>query len=234
MISRFESAKDEKTAMRASLLSGVLMAAMAVFPTLLGLCALAVKNMVPGMTGATSMMSVTNHFAPTIITGLVSAAIISATMSSADSNLLCMSTMFMNDIVKSNFHVELDDRKTIFYTRVSNVVFCVIAMLISFLGVNIIMMNTFAFAIRCSGPFAAYGLGLVMPNATKNAGRLSVITGTVGVVFWQILSGGDFYLGILPVVFGCAVGTLTFLIVNVIEHRMGRPAAPSAYIPVEE
>ena len=234
MISRFESAKDEKTAMRASLLSGVLMAAMAVFPTLLGLCALAVKDMVPGMTGATSMMSVTNHFAPTIITGLVSAAIISATMSSADSNLLCMSTMFMNDIVKSNFHVELDDRKTIFYTRVSNVVFCVIAMLISFLGVNIIMMNTFAFAIRCSGPFAAYGLGLVMPNATKNAGRLSVITGTVGVVFWQILSGGDFYLGILPVVFGCAVGTLTFLIVNVIEHRMGRPAAPSAYIPVEE
>ena len=61
-----------------------------------------------------------------------------------------------------------------------------------------------------------------------------MITGTIGVVFWQILSGGDFYLGILPVVFGCAVGTLTFLIVNVIEHRMGRPAAPSAYIPVEE
>lgn len=32
-------------------------------------------------------------------------AIISATMSSADSDLLCMSNMFMNDIVKSNFKV---------------------------------------------------------------------------------------------------------------------------------
>lgn len=161
-------------------------------------------------------------------------AIISATMSSADSDLLCMSTMFMKDIVKSNFRVKLDDRKTIFYTRLSNVIFCVIAMMISFLGVNIIMMNTFASAIRCSGPFAAYGLGLVMPNATKNAGRISIITGTVGVIFWQILSGGDFYLGILPVVFGCAVGTITFLAVNAVEHKMGKEAAPSAYIPLEE
>ena len=118
---------------------------------------------------------------------------------------------------------------TIFYTRLQNIIFCVIAMMISFLGVNIIMMNTFAFAIRCSGPFAAYGLGLVMPNATKNAGRISIITGTIGVVFWQILSGGDFYLGILPVVFGCAVGTVTFFLVNLREWKMGIKAAPSAY-----
>ena len=87
---------------------------------------------------------------------------------------------------------------TIFYTRLSNVIFCVIAMMISFLGVNIIMMNTFASAIRCSVPFAPYGSGLVMTKATKNAGRISIITGTVEVVFWQILSCGDFYLGILP------------------------------------
>ena len=57
---------------------------------------------------------------------------------------------------------------TIFYTRLSNVIFCVIAMMISFLGVNIIMMNTFASAIRCSVPFAAYGSGLVMTKATKD------------------------------------------------------------------
>lgn len=34
-------------------------------------------------------------------------AIISATMSSADSDLLYMSAMFMKDIVKSNFKVKL-------------------------------------------------------------------------------------------------------------------------------
>ena len=236
MISRFESAKDEKTAFRASLLSGVLMAAMSIFPTLLGLAALAMKDVIPDITGATAMMSVTEHFAPTIITGVVSAAIISATMSSADSNLLCMSTMFMNDILihYSEKFRRLDDKQVIFWTRAWNVIFCVVAMFISLLQINIVTMNTFAFAIRCAGPFAAYGLGMVVPRATKHSGQISIITGTIGVVFWQILSGGDFYLGILPVVFGCAVGTLTFFIVNAIEWKMGVEAAPSAFLSEEE
>ena len=236
MISRFESAKDEKTAFRASLLSGVLMAAMSIFPTLLGLAALAMKDVIPDITGATAMMSVTEHFAPTIITGVVSAAIISATMSSADSNLLCMSTMFMNDILihYSEKFRRLDDKQVIFWTRAWNVIFCVVAMFISLLQINIVTMNTFAFAIRCAGPFAAYGLGMVVPRATKHSGQISIITGTIGVIFWQLLSGGDFYLGILPVVFGCAVGTLTFFIVNAIEWKMGVEAAPSAFLSEEE
>jgi len=233
MISRFESAKDEKTAFSASLLSGVLMAAMAVFPTLLGLAAYAVKDSLPGVTGGTAMMAVTNAFAPTFITGLVSAAIISATMSSADSNLLCMSTMVMNDMIIPYSKKKFTDKETIFYTRTCNVVFCVIAMLISMMKINIVTMNTFAFAIRCAGPFAAYGLGLVIPRATKHSGQISIITGTIGVVIWQILSGGNFYLGILPVVFGCAVGTLTFFIVNAIEWRMGIEPAPTAYTEEE-
>ena len=236
MISRFESAKDEKTAFRASLLSGVLMAAMAIFPTLLGLAAYAMQDQLVGMTGATAMMDVTEHFAPTVITGIVSAAIISATMSSADSNLLCMSTMFMNDILE-NYSARVkafSDKETIFWTRVCNVIFCAVAMCISLFGINIVMMNTFAFAIRCAGPFAAYGLGMVVPRATKHSGSISIITGTIGVVIWQILSGGDFYLGILPVVFGCAVGALTFLIVNLIEWKMGVEPAPSAFLSEAE
>ena len=236
MISRFESAKDEKTAFRASLLSGVLMAAMAVFPTLLGLAALAMKDQIAGITGPTAMMAVTEHFAPTIITGVVSAAIISATMSSADSNLLCMSTMFMNDIMihYSSRAKALSDKGMIFWTRTCNVIFCAIAMFISLMQINIVTMNTFAFAIRCAGPFAAYGLGIVIPRATKHSGQISIITGTIGVVVWQILSGGDFYLGILPVVFGCAVGTVTFFIVNAIEWKMGVDPAPSAFLTEAE
>ena len=231
MISRFESAKDEKTAKYASLLSAVLMAAMAIFPTLLGLTALAMADQIPGINAGSSMMMVTNHFAPAIITGIISAAIISATMSSADSNLLCMSTMLMNDIYLKYFKKgkELSDKQIIFTTRLCNVIFCVIAMLISLLGIDIVTMNTFAFAIRCAGPFAAYGLGMVVPRATKHSGQISIITGTIGVIIWQLLSGGDFYMGILPVVFGCAVGTLTFFIVNVIEWKMGISSAPSAY-----
>ena len=237
MVSRFETAKDEKTAKGASLLSAVLMAAMSIFPTLLGLAALSLQDSLPGLAenGSNAMMAVTSVYAPPIITGLISAAIISATMSSADSNLLCMSTMFIKDIYLNLIRKKpLDDRKVITLTRVCNVVACLIAMCISFLGISLVTMNTFAFAIRCAGPFAAYGLGLVVPRATKNSGIISIVTGTIGVIVWQILSGGDFYLGILPVVFGCGVGVITFFLVNLIEWKRGVAPAPSAYLSEKE
>ena len=230
MISRFESAKDEKTAQRASLVSAVLMAAMAIFPTLLGLAALSVSDAIGNPASSSAMMAVTQAYAPTIITGIVSAAIISATMSSADSNLLCMSTMIINDLYIPYSGKKLEGMKEVKATRICNMICCAVAVFISFFGINIVTMNTFAFAIRCAGPFAAYGLGLVVPKATKHSGQISIITGTIGVVVWQILSGGGFYLGILPVVFGCAVGTITFFLVNLIEWKQGVEAAPSAYI----
>ncbi len=233
MVSRFETAKDEKTAQNASWLSAILMAAMSVFPTLLGLAALAVQDTIPNLAenGSNAMMAVTSAHAPGVIVGLISAAIICATMSSADSNLLCMSTMVINDLYlglggKKN----LTEKQIVFATRACNVGAAVIAMLISMLGVPITTMNTFAFGIRCAGPFAAYGLGLAVPKATKNSGIISLVAGTIGFIFWQYLNGGDFYLGILPVVFGCAVSVVVFFAVNAIEWKRGVAAAPSAYI----
>jgi SSS family solute:Na+ symporter len=152
-------------------------------------------------------------------------------MSSADSNLLCMSTMVMNDLVFGNgFCKDMEDKKVLLTTRIMNIVFAVCAMGISMLGISIVTMNTFAFGIRCAGPFAAYGLGMMVEKATKNAGVLSIITGTIGFIFWQALSGGSFLFGILPVVFGCAIGTATFFIVNAIELKAGKPIAPSAFV----
>lgn len=233
MVSRFETAKDEKTARNASWVSAVLMAAMAIFPTLLGLAALAMKDTIPGIAanGSNAMMAVTSAYAPGAIVGLISAAIICATMSSADSNLLCMSTMIMNDLYMGlGGRKQLDDKKLIAYTRIFNVLAAIIAMLISMLGISIVEMNTFAFGLRCAGPFAAYGLGLVVPNATKAAGISSLFGGTIGFLVWQFLSKGGFLFGILPVVFGCAISVIIFFVVNAIALKKGIAPAPSAYL----
>ena len=230
MVSRFETCKDEKTAVRASFLCAILMAAMSIFPTLLGLAAFALKDQLPSLAenGSNAMMVVTGTYAPGIITGLISAAIICATMSSADSNLLCMSTMIINDIYPGfGGKKKLEDKQVIFYTRLCNVIAALIAMGISMFGVSLVAMNTFAFGIRCAGPFAAYGLGLAVPKATKNSGMISIFTGTIAFVVWQLLSF------MMPVVFGSLVSVITFYVVNLIEWKRGVPAAPSAYT-VEE
>ncbi len=233
MVSRFETAKDEKTARNASFVSAVLMAAMSIFPTLLGLAAFALKDSLPSLAenGSNAMMVVTGAYAPGIITGLISAAIICATMSSADSNLLCMSTMIINDLYTGlGGKKQLTEKQTIFWTRACNVIAALIAMVISLAGVSIVTMNTFAFGIRCAGPFAAYGLGLVVPKATKNSGLISIITGTVAFIVWQIIGNGATVLLMLPVVFGCLVSALTFFVVNWIEWGRGVKPAPSAFL----
>ena len=235
MVSRFETCKDEKTAVRASLLCAVLMAAMAIFPTLLGLAAFALQDKLElAEKGADAMMVVTGAYAPGIITGLISAAIICATMSSADSNLLCMSTMIINDIYPGfGGKKKLNDKQVIFYTRLCNVIAALIAMCIAMFKVPLTTMNTFAFGIRCAGPFAAYGLGLAVPNATKNSGLISIFTGTIAFVVWQFLAEGGTLFFMMPVVFGSLVSVITFCLVNLIERSRGIPAAPSAYV-VEE
>lgn len=231
MVSRFESAKDEKTATGAAWLSGVMMASIAFFPTLIGLAALAVNPGLDGGKGTTALIATTSQYAPPIITGLLSAAIISATMSSADSNLLCASTMFVRDIYQKFINPGIEDKKIIFLTRASNVVICLGSMLIAMMGVSLVTMNLFAFALRAAGPFAAYALGLACPGATRNTGIMSIIVGSIAAVVWQLLKEP---FGILAVVFGCALGTLAFLITWAVEKGMGAPPAPSAYTGAEE
>lgn len=231
MVSRFESAKDEKTATGAAWLSGVMMASIAFFPTLIGLAALAVNPGLDGGKGTTALMATTSQYAPPVVTGLLAAAIISATMSSADSNLLCASTMFVRDIYQKFINPRIEDKKIIFLTRASNVVICLGSMLIAMLGVSLVTMNLFAFALRAAGPFAAYALGLACPGATRNTGIMSIIVGSIAAVVWQLLKEP---FGILAVVFGCALGTVAFLITWAVEKSMGAPPAPSAYTGAEE
>ncbi|WP_333646717.1 sodium:solute symporter family protein [Lacrimispora sp.] len=226
MVSRFSSAEDEKTAVKASVLSAVLMALLAFMPTLIGLVALAENPGLDGGQGTTALMYASSKYAPPIVTGLVAAAIVAATMSSADSNLLCASTIVIKDIYQRFINPEVTDKQLITFTRASNVIICLVSMGIALFNINLITLNLFAFALRSAGPFAAYALGMVVPKATKNAGIVSILIGSVAVVIWQIWGGNT---GILPIVFGCFWGVVSFFLVTKVESSMGKPPAPSAF-----
>lgn len=227
IVSRFSSAEDEKTAQRASILSAIFMTLLAFIPTVIGLVALAKNPLLDGGNGTTALMYATQSYAPQFVTGLVAAAIVAATMSSADSNLLCASTILVKDIYQKFFNPTIDDLKLIKVTRISNVVICLVSMAIALFNISLVTLNLFAFALRTAGPFAAYALGMVVPKATKNAGIYSIIVGSIAVVTWQLLNSP---FGILPIVFGCALGVITFLLITEIESRRGIKPAPSAFI----
>ncbi|MDD2493798.1 MAG: sodium:solute symporter family protein [Tissierellia bacterium] len=226
MVSRFSSAEDAKTAQKASVLSAIMMAMLAFIPTIIGLVALAENPGLDNGKGTTALMYATTAYAPSWITGAVAAAIVAATMSSADSNLLCASTILIKDIYQRFINPKVEDKRIILLTRLSNITICIISASIAMLNISLVTLNLFAFALRSSGPFAAYGLGITVKDATKNAGIVSIIVGSVAVLYWQI--AGSPY-GILPIVFGSFFGMLSFFIVTWIERKMGKPPAPSAF-----
>ncbi|MDR1443488.1 MAG: sodium:solute symporter family protein [Treponema sp.] len=226
MISRFYSAKDEKAARDSAWLSAIFMGLLAFIPAVIGLVALAMNPGLDGGQGTSALMWATTNYAPQVIVGLVAAAIISATMSSADSNLLCASTMFVKDIYQQYIDPHVDDKKLIFITRVSNVIVGLVSMSVALFRINLVTLNLFAFALRSSGPFAAYGLGLVWKDATKHSGLVSIICGSAAAVVWQ-LAGEPF--GILAIVFGCAAGVLSFCITVLVEKARGVETAPSPF-----
>ena len=227
IVSRFASSEDETTARKAALLSALMMALMAFIPAVIGLVALAENPNLDGGAGTSALMFATKSYAPPIITGLIAAAIVAATMSSSDSNLLCSSTIFVKDIYQKYINPNITDHQTLIMTRACNIVIGVCAMIIAMLNISIVTLNLFAFALRSAGPFAAYGLGLAMPNATKNSGIVSVLVGSIAAVVWQVL-GEPF--GILAIVFGAVLGCISFVITTMIERAMGKPPAPPALV----
>jgi SSS family solute:Na+ symporter len=140
--------------------------------------------------------------------------------------LLCASTIIAKDIYQVYINPNVEDKTLIFIVRTSNMIIGFFSIIIALLKINLITLNLFAFALRSSGPFAAYIMGLSWKSATKHSGLVSIICGSVGAVIWQVLEDP---FGILAIVFGCAAGIISFAVTVLIEKALGMEAAPGVY-----
>lgn len=221
-VQRYYAAKDEKTAVVGSVLTGVLMSLYSFVPAIIGLIALAAF---PKIDANTALATVAVNLTPPFIAGVVLAAVISATLSSASGDFLGAATVFTKDIWQRYVKPDLTDREILSLTKKVVLFSGLIGIVISLASKAIIPMLVFAFTMRSAGPFAAFVLGLYYKNATKNAGLASIIVGSVVGGYWQYLKEP---YGIMAVITGSVAGVIAFFVVSWIERAMGRPAAPPA------
>jgi SSS family solute:Na+ symporter len=218
MVSRALASKDEKVAMKGSLLSGLLMGLYAFVPAIIGLVAL---GTMPGIRSSDAYAKVMLGYAPEVIAGVGLAAILAATMSSADSDMLGASSIFAIDIWKRYIKKNASDKEILILTRVGVVVVGVLAMLAALTGFDIITINTFAFMLRSAGPFAPFVLGILWKNVTKEAGFAAIVCGSIAGVYWRLI--GQPYVG--DSVFGALIGLLAFIIVLMIGRVVKKSTA---------
>jgi SSS family solute:Na+ symporter len=184
---RIIAARDEKTARRAFLLTGVPIEwpLFAVGSTLIGLIA---RMLLPDLADpemATPMIIM--ELLPVGIAGIVIAAYIAAVMSTADSVLMGPVAIFTNDIYRKYLHPAADERTVVRVARVTTLVLGVLSIGMAYLVPNVLQLILYAYTFGAAGLFFPM-LGLLFwRRATASGAFWSMLGGGTAAVAWVIL-----------------------------------------------
>ncbi len=239
-VSRFYAARDEKAAKGGAWLAALINFIYAFVPTILGIITLALINM--GRFSADEFADVGARYAlpvlaietmPAIICGLLFAGIISATMSSSDSDLLGAGSIFANDIYKAVLKPNATSEEVM---KVTKIVMCIVGAASMFIALfntqSIVTILMFCFTLRAAGSFFPYVMGHYWKKASKAGTIASLILGTIVVVYLEHISGGMLF-GIKfsqPIVPGLVAGFIGFIVFSLIFP----PAVETTELAVEE
>ncbi|MFG6150012.1 sodium/proline symporter PutP [Halobacillus sp. B23F22_1] len=130
-----------------------------------------------------------------IIAGILLAAILSAIMSTIDSQLLVSSSALAEDFYKAIFRKNASDRELVWVGRIAVAGIALIALLLAGNPDSTVLeLVSYAWA----GFGAAFGpiiiLSLFWKNITRNGALAGIIVGAITVILWANLSGGIFDL----------------------------------------
>ena len=185
-LQRIVAARDEKTARRAFLLTGVPIEwpLFAIGSTLVGLLA---RILAPELTDAelaTPTMILT--LLPVGITGVVIAAYIAAVMSTADSCLIGPVAIFTNDIYRKLLKPGASDAELVRVARILTIVLGLLAIGIAYLVPNVLDLIIYAYTFGAAGLFFPM-LGLLFWRRTTASGAFwSMMLGGSSAVIWAL------------------------------------------------
>ncbi len=187
-VSRYYAAKDGKAAVRGSILAAVVNFIFAFIPVILGLAMLSLfnQNLLPASIVET--LKTNSRYAlpalavatmPAVITGILFSGIISATMSSADSDLLGAGSIFSNDLYKIFIRKGAKDREVMMVTKIAMVFVGLFSLVTAIYADNIITLLAFSFTLRAAGTFVPYVLGHFYKKSSAAGSVAAILSGSI-------------------------------------------------------
>lgn len=225
-VSRYYAARDGKAARQGSVLAAIVNFIYAFIPAILGIITLALINM--GRFSAEQFADVGARYAlpvlaleamPAIICGLLFAGIISATMSSSDSDLLGAGSIFANDIYHAVIKPDATSDQVMKVTKIVMAIVGVASMFIALFNTSsLINLLMFCFTLRAAGAFFPYVLGHYWSGASLAGTVASLISGSVVVVYLEKVSKGMLFGMKIsqPIIPGLLVALVFFVIFSLI------------------
>jgi SSS family solute:Na+ symporter len=185
-LQRIVAARDERTARRAFLLTGVPIEwpLFAIGSTLVGLLA---RVLVPDLADAelaTPTMILT--LLPVGLAGVVIAAYIAAVMSTADSCLIGPVTILTNDVYRKLYRPTARSAELLRVARVLTLVLGILAIAIAYLAPSVLDLVLYAYTFGAAGLFFPM-LGLLFwPRTTATGAFWSMVLGGCSAVAWTL------------------------------------------------
>lgn len=225
-VSRYYAARDGKAAKQGSILAAIINFVFAFIPAILGVIVLALMNM--GIFDAAEFADVGARYAlpvlamramPSLICGLLFAGIISATMSSSDSDLLGAGSIFANDIYRAVLKPDATNEQVMKVTKITMILVGVASMFIALFNTSsIVTLLMFCFTLRAAGSFFPYVLGHYWKGSSLGGTIASLISGSIVVVYVENISKGMLFgMNVRqPIIPGLVAGLVFFVIFSLI------------------
>lgn len=234
-VQRYFAARNGKAATQGSLLAGSVYVVFAFIPALLGVIAYAMVRS-GSLDAAYIEQYGTRYVLPTlaiqvlppVVVGLLFAALISATMSSADSDMLAAGSIISNDIYAVYLNPRATDRQVLRVTRLVMVLVGGLSLVVALTGFkDIITILIFSFTLRAGGAFVPYIAGHYWRKASPAGCLASLLLGSLVV----ILAGRGLvpFFGLEPIFPGLVTSVTVFMLFTALFPR--RTPSPRAVLP---
>ncbi|MDY6367122.1 MAG: sodium/proline symporter, partial [Clostridia bacterium] len=163
-----------------------------------------------------------------VIGGLLLSAIVAASMSTADSQLLLSSSAFASDIYKTTIKKDASEKEVLWVGRIAVIVILVIAVLIAlFVSSDIMSLVSAAWSIFGAAFGPAILLSLFWKRFNFKGAAAGIISGFVVSVLWMVLFNFPYYgfekviaaTNLYEIVPGFIVGLITAVIVTLCTKK---------------
>ncbi len=222
---RIVAARDERTARRAFLLTGVPIEwpLFAIGSTLIGMIARMLLPDIADAELATPMVIM--ELLPVGIAGVVIAAYIAAVMSTADSVLMGPVAIFTNDIYRKRMAPDASEAQLVRVARIATLVFGTLGICMAWLVPNVLDLMLYAYTFGAAGLFFPMLALLFWPRATAAGAFWSMLLAGSAAVAWSLF---DEPFGIAASWAGWAIG-LPVLVAVSLATRHGHEERPDLF-----
>lgn len=214
---RLFAAKDKVTARNASLVGGVFLVIISIFPAIAGMGA---KAYFPELTdGSLAIPKIIQEIFPVGVGAIVLAALLAAIMSTADSLLTAGTSHLIKDFWLEVLYPDknYDKKETLKLSRIFTVILGLVALVIALSVPTIIDALIYSYTMYTAGVFIPVIGGVVWKGATREGALSSLIVGALLAII-GILTGINI-AGIPVEIYSAVVALVVFVVVSMLTEK---------------